>query len=237
MEITSHLLAIAGAFVLVLSYNLWRVRIGSHKSKGMLALAPKPSGALPIIGHLRKLGGKDPIARITLAAMADQYGPIFKIQFGTKSTIVISNHEAVKECFTTNDKALAGRPRSSHGKYLAYNYAAFGFINYGQFWLKMRKITMLELFSSRWLETLKNVQVIEVNNLIKDLYTLCMSKKHNNQAKVVISEWIERLTFNIITKKISGNRYFGNLNDGNDGKAQRIGKLIKEFDEYQVKAF
>ena len=221
MEITSHLLAIAGAFVLVLLYNLWRVRIGSHKSKGMLA--PEPSGTLPIIGHLHKLGGKNPIAR-TLAAMADQDGPIFKIRFGTKSTVVISNHEAIKKCFTTNDKALVGRPRSSHGKYLAYNSAAFGFINYGKFWLKMRKITMLELLSSRRLETLKNVQVLEVDNLIKDLYTLCMSKEHSNQAKVVISEWIERLTFNIITKKISGNRYFGNLNDGNDGDAQRIGK-------------
>ena len=64
-----------------------------------------------------------------------------------------------------------------------------------------------------------------------------MHSKNHNQAKVVISEWIERLTFNIITKKISGNRYFGNLNDGNDGEAQRVGKLIKEFDEYQVKAF
>ena len=226
MEIASHLLAIAGAFVLVLLYNLWRLRIGSHKSKGMLA--PEPSGALPIIGHLHKLGGQNPIAR-TLAAMADQYGPILTIRFGTKSAIVISNHEAVKDCFTTNDKALAARPRSSQGKYLSYNYAAFGFINYGKFWLKMRKITMLELLSSRRLETLKNVQVIEVDNLIKDLYTLCMSKEHNNQAKVVISEWIERLTFNIITKMIAGKRYFGNLNDGNDGEAKRIGKIIKEF--------
>ena len=141
MEIASYLLAIARAFVLVLLYNLWRLRIGSHKSKGMLAL--EPSGALPIIGHLHKLGGQNPIAR-TLAAMADQYGPIFTIQFGMKSAIVISNHEAVKDCFTTNDKALATRPRSSHGKYLGYNYARFGFINYGKFWLKMRKITMLE---------------------------------------------------------------------------------------------
>ena len=55
------------------------------------------------------------------------------------------------------------------------------------------------------------------------------SNEPNNQAKVVISECIEHLTFNIITKMIAGKRYFGNLNDGNDGKAQRIGKIIKEF--------
>ena len=68
MEITSYLLAIAGAFVLVLLYNPWLLKIGSHKSKGMLA--PEPSGALPIIGQLHKLGGQNLIAR-TLAAMAD----------------------------------------------------------------------------------------------------------------------------------------------------------------------
>ena len=161
--------------------------------------------------------------------MADQYGLIFKIRFGTKSAVVISNHKAVKECFTTNDKALAGRPRSSQGKYLGYNYAVFGFINYGKFWLKMRKITMLELLSSRRLETLKNVQVIEVDTLIKNLYSLRKCNEPNNQAKVVISECIEHLTFNIITKMIVGKRYFGNLNDGNDGEALRIRKIIKEF--------
>ena len=87
MEITSHLLAIAGAFILVLLYNLWRLRIGNHKSKGMMA--PKPSGGLPIIGHLHKLGGQNPIAR-TLAAMADQYGPIFTIRFGTKVQLLLA---------------------------------------------------------------------------------------------------------------------------------------------------
>ncbi|KAL4597098.1 hypothetical protein ACB092_12G211100 [Castanea dentata] len=161
--------------------------------------------------------------------MADQLGPILTIRFGTKSAIVISNHEAVKDCFTTNDKALAARPRSSQRKYLGYNYAAFGFINYGKFWLKMRKITMLELLSSRRLETLKNVQVFEVDTWIKDLYTLCKSNEPNKQAKVVISECIEHLTFNIITKMIAGKRYFGNLNDGNDGEALRIRKIIKEL--------
>ena len=115
--------------------------------------------------------------------MADQYGLIFKIRFGTKSAVVISNHKAVKECFTTNDKALAGRPRSSQRKYLGYNYAVFGFINYGKFWLKMRKITMLELLSSRRLETLKNVQVIEVDTLIKNLYSLCKCNEPNTKLR------------------------------------------------------
>ena len=159
MEITSHLLAIAGFFLLSLLYNQWRVRIGSHKIKGMLA--PEPSSASPVIGHLHKLRGQNPIAR-TLGAMANKVGPIFMIRLGMKLALVISNHEAVKECFTTNDKAFAARQMSSQGKHLGYNYAVFGFSSYGKYWLKMRKLIKLELLSSCRLETLKNVQVFDV---------------------------------------------------------------------------
>ncbi|KAE8037840.1 hypothetical protein FH972_010395 [Carpinus fangiana] len=224
--ISSHLLAVAGVVGLVFLYNLWRVRNGTHKLKSMSA--PEPAGAWPIIGHLHQLRGENPVAR-TLAAMADKYGPIFTIRFGMKPALVISNHEAVKECFTTNDKILASRPRSSHGLYLGYNYAGFGFAPYGTLWREMRKLAVLELLSTRRLETLKNVQVSEVDTLMKDLYSLC---DHNDDgtATVVISEWIERLTLNIITKMVAGKRYFGNaINGEDDGEAKRIFKIIKEF--------
>uniref|UniRef100_A0A2N9EZV5 Cytochrome P450 n=1 Tax=Fagus sylvatica TaxID=28930 RepID=A0A2N9EZV5_FAGSY len=155
-------------------------------------LAPEPSGALPIIGHLHKLHGQNPIAR-TLAAMADKHGPTFMLRFGMKPALV-----------------------------------DLGLPNDGQIWRKMRKLTMLELLSSRRLETLKNVQVFEVDSLIKDLYLLCKNNEHNH-AKVMISERIERLTFNIITKMIAGKRYFDNAHDGNDEEAERIGNLIKDF--------
>nr|XP_023906533.1 cytochrome P450 CYP82H23-like [Quercus suber] len=138
---------------------------------------------------------------------ADKHGPTLMFRFGMKRALVISNHEAVKECFTTNDKAFASRPMSSHGKYLVYNYAAFAFAPYGTYWREMRKLVMIELLSSRHLETLKSMRVSEVDTLVKDLHSLCKSNKHNNnQAKVVISDWIGRLSLNIITKVIAGKR-------------------------------
>lgn len=47
--------------------------------------------------------------------------------------------------------------------------------------------------------------------------------------KVVMNEWLERLSFNIITKMIAGKRYFEYLQDVDDEEAHGIVKLMKQF--------
>ncbi|KAK9944741.1 hypothetical protein M0R45_010293 [Rubus argutus] len=226
MDYLSHLLAITGLLVLALLY-LWRVRFQDHKMKGLMS--PEPRGALPIIGHLHQLGGRNPLFR-TLATMADKYGPIFTIWLGKNRTLVINNYEAVKECFTINDRVFATRPISSHGKYLGYNYAAFGFSPYGTYWRDMRKLVMVELLSSRRLQALKHIQVSEVDAFVKGLYSVLKNKGHDGKMKVVISDWTEHLTLNILTRIIAGKRYFGGEGDEIDNEEEkRIGKLIKDF--------
>ncbi|BFG17877.1 hypothetical protein CerSpe_041510 [Prunus speciosa] len=76
-------------------------------------LAPtEAKGAWPIFGHLPLLGGSTP-THITLAAMADKYGPLFTIRLGVYPSLVISSSEIAKECFTTNDLVLNSRPKLS----------------------------------------------------------------------------------------------------------------------------
>ncbi|XP_045832603.1 cytochrome P450 CYP82D47-like [Trifolium pratense] len=219
----SQLTTIVLAIALLFLYKIWRIKKPSNKSKGMKP--PEPSYTLPIIGHLRLLGNQIPLARI-FASFSDKYGPIFQIRLGAYPALIISNQEAIKECFTTNDKILASRPKSSHGIYLGYNYAGFGFASYGTYWTKLKKLIMLELLSSRRIESLRHVYESEIDNFIKDLFLYVKVGK----VKVVISEWLERLTFNIITKMICGKRYFEYLQDVDDVEAHgNIVKLIKEF--------
>lgn len=211
------------AIALVLLYNIWRIIKPSNKSKGKKP--PQPSYSLPLIGHLHLLGNQIPLARI-FASLSDKYGPIFQINLGAYPALVISNQEAIKECFTTNDKILASRPKSSHGIYLGYNFAGFGFAPYGPYWTKLRKLAMLELLSSRRIESLRHVYESEIDTFIKDLSLYVKDGK----VKVVISEWLERLTFNIVTKMICGKRYLEYLQDVEDAEAHgSIVKLIKEF--------
>ncbi|XP_055832880.1 nicotine N-demethylase CYP82E3-like isoform X2 [Solanum dulcamara] len=125
---------------------------------------------------------------------------------GTHRAIIVNNWEIVKECFTTNDKVLAGRPNSSAGIYLGYNNAAFGFSDYGPYWRNIRKLVLLEVLSSKRLEQFKRVRVIEVETNIKELYSSIL-KSGTGPSRVNMSQWFEQLTLNVIMKMITGKRY------------------------------
>ncbi|WMV36119.1 hypothetical protein MTR67_029504 [Solanum verrucosum] len=143
------LLAIAIFVIFTSLYMLWKTKIqAKNSSKVVINLPPEIPGAYFPIGHLYLFISKTPLALI-LANLADKYGHIFSIRLGIHRAIIVSNWEIVKECFTTNDKVLAGRPASSAGIYLGYNNAAFGFADYGPYWRNIRKLVLLEVLSRR----------------------------------------------------------------------------------------
>ncbi|KAG5566717.1 hypothetical protein RHGRI_002311 [Rhododendron griersonianum] len=227
MDSLSHLpLAIALLLASLWLYNLWRSRTHSHKIKSKSP--PEPPGAWPVIGHLHLLrGGQAPLAR-TLGAMADKYGPVFLFRLGMYPVLVVSNWESFKECFTTNDITLASRPQSEASKYLGYNMAGFGFAPYGPFWRGMRKLVAVELLSAHRLELFKHVRVSEIDSSIKQLYTLSKTNRPKEQEALAIIPWLEQLTLNIITRMVSGKRYFDRTGAQDPG-AGNFRRVIKEF--------
>ncbi|KAF8402138.1 hypothetical protein HHK36_013090 [Tetracentron sinense] len=229
MDFLSQLQVIGGVAALIfLYYYLSRVRTISDKSKG--SRAPEPPGAWPFIGHLHQLRSGDTVAR-TLGSLADKYGPAFTLRFGMHQGLVVSSWEIIKECFTTNDRAFASRPSSTQGKYLGYDHAQFGFAPYGPYWRQMRKISTLELLSNRRLEKLKLVRTTEVDTCFKELYSLCAksNKASSSSIKVLMNEWFEHLTVNVIIMMIAGKRYFGNLDAGNEWEAGQFRRAMKKF--------
>ncbi|KAF2292568.1 hypothetical protein GH714_025632 [Hevea brasiliensis] len=188
-------------------------------------VSPGSTSGLPIIGHLHQLGGKKSLAR-TLGEMADKYGSIFALRLGVHRTVIITDHKAMKDCFTTNDKLFASRPHSSQAKYVGYDYASFGFAPYGTYWRNMRKLATIELLSNHRTKILNYVQISEVNHLVKDLYLHC---KSNKNAKINMSERIEHLILNMITRMVAGKRYFDGNKEARDEKGRPIGEIVREF--------
>ncbi|QHO43567.1 hypothetical protein HN873_016966 [Arachis hypogaea] len=217
--------------LIILLYILLR----PFKPGGNLKEPPMAAGAWPILGHLPLLRGSQPLHK-TLGAMADKYGPLFTIKLGGTETIVVSNWEIAKECFTTNDMAVSSRPKTIAMENLTYNFAAFGLGPYGPYWRELRKIVTLELLSNRRIELLGDVRVSEVQASVNELYSL-WSRKKNNDGYVLVEmkEWFSRLTFNTVLRMIAGKRYFGGATAdavpaaGGEEKAKKCLKLIKDF--------
>jgi hypothetical protein len=65
-------------------------------------LPPSPSGAWPIVGHLPLLGKRP---HITMANLANKYGPIYWLQMGSIPAIVVSSPEMAKEVLQIQEKA------------------------------------------------------------------------------------------------------------------------------------
>nr|GMD40250.1 cytochrome P450 82C4-like [Ipomoea batatas] len=194
---------ILGVATLVVVWFSWR--------KQSKRLAPEARGAWPIIGHLHHFRTSVPLVK-TLSEWADKYGPVFTIRLGISRILVVSSWEAVRDCFTTNDKFLAARPTTCAGKYLGYDYAVFTFSTNNSYWQRVRKLVVMELLSSGRMEKLKHVWVSELQTNIKELYTsISMDDNNNNNnpsaPKVNMSRWFGHLTLNLIMQIVAGRRY------------------------------
>ncbi|XP_026439557.1 cytochrome P450 CYP82D47-like [Papaver somniferum] len=235
---------IAGLLAMLsLFYYSWITVIRSSRNTKLSP--PEVAGAWPILGHLPQLLGSRPLFKI-LTDMSDNYGPIFMVRFGMHPTLVVSSWEMAKECFTTNDKFLAGRPSGAANKYLTFGL--FGFSTYGPYWRELRKISTLHLLSHRRVQLFKHVPYLEIGNCMKHLHRRWMRSpnkmKQNDTAagsvKVDMSQLFGELTLNVVLNLVAGKSIFFK-NDNNheyeskDGpnkeeeEGQKLHKTIIEF--------
>ncbi|TYI88345.1 hypothetical protein E1A91_D04G202100v1, partial [Gossypium mustelinum] len=136
---------------------------------------------------------------IAILVVTILHGPTFLIRLGVHRALVVSNLEVAKECFTTNDKVFPTHRKSIAVKYMGYDYKMLGFAHYGPYWRNMRKLAMVELFSSHWLELLKHVDDNKIGSFIKELYV--QSLKNGGVALLEIKERIGELATNIIESR------------------------------------
>ncbi|KAK1433527.1 hypothetical protein QVD17_10438 [Tagetes erecta] len=167
---------------------------------------PKAKGAWPIIGHLPVFGGSR-LAHHVLSDMADKHGPIFTIKLGVHQVLVVNSRETAKECYTTNDKIFASRPKLMAAEIMGYNYALVGLTPYGDYWRKVRKMITLEVLSQRRVEMLEHVRVSELKASMKDIYDTWQHSKESEVVKVDMSGWFGNLILNVVLRILSGKRF------------------------------
>ena len=213
-------IAMAAMFTFLFLYYFSKIAKSSERKR----TAPEAAGAWPVIGHLHLLGGPE-LPHKTLGAMADKYGPVFLIKLGVQRVLMLSNWEMAKECFTTNDKVFANRPKSIAVEVLGYNYAMFGFGPYGSYWRQVRKIVTTGLLSNRRLEIVKHVWMSEVKASIRELYELWINKRSDsNMVLVEMKDWFGDLSLNMVLRMLSGGR-----DSSSKEERMRCHKLVRDF--------
>ncbi|KAI3997581.1 hypothetical protein MKX01_029412, partial [Papaver californicum] len=121
---------------------------------------------LPIIGNLHQLA-KPP--HQALSKLSKIYGPVMLLQVGSVPTLVISSAEAAEQILKTLDLEFCTRPQFAGPKRLSYNYKDMAFCPYGEYWREIGKICVLELYSTKRVQSFRVVREEEVDVLIDSI--------------------------------------------------------------------
>ncbi|KAF9617137.1 hypothetical protein IFM89_034288 [Coptis chinensis] len=183
-------------------------------TKNKVPLPPGPRG-LPIVGYLPFLNSN---LHVCFANLAKTYGPIIKLQLGSKACIVLSSATVAKEVLKDNDIVFANRDVPA----VAASPGAYGGVDiiwspYGEHWRMLRKICVGGLLSTARLEFLYDLRRREVRDMVNQIYT-------NAGQPVDIGENSLLTFFHVITSMLWG---------GTDekGRRKRVSLEFREITE------
>ncbi|KAL6995431.1 imidazoleacetate 4-monooxygenase [Sarracenia purpurea var. burkii] len=185
-------------------------------------LPPSPF-ALPIVGHLHLMIKNSPTQ--ALQHLSSKHGPILFLRFGSRRTLVVSSPSAVEDCFTNNDVVFANRPRSMAGDCLTYNYTAVVWAPYGELWRNLRRLSVVELFSSKSLHKSSIIREEETRDLLSHLFRISC---RGETPVVDLKYWFLLLATNMVTTLVTGERYVRYEDAGNES-GKKLLERIKEM--------
>ncbi|KAL5825843.1 hypothetical protein ACOSQ3_021906 [Xanthoceras sorbifolium] len=154
---------------------------------------------LPIIGNLHQLGK---LPHRSLQKLSQKYGPIMLLQLGEAPTLVVSSPEIAKQVLKTHDLECCSRPLTEGPRRLSYNFLDIAFAPYTDYWKEMRKICVMELFSSKRVKSFASVREESVSSLIDYI-------SQTSPNPVNMSEQVFYLLDSIICKIACGRSYQG----------------------------
>ncbi|GLU03172.1 hypothetical protein SLE2022_203880 [Rubroshorea leprosula] len=131
-------------------------------------LPPGPP-TLPIIGNLHQIGA---IPHNSFCQLSRKYGPVLLLHLGRIPVVLVSSAEAARDVLKVYDLACCNRPQFVGSRKLTYNFQDIAFSPYSENWRQKRKITTLELFSTKRVQSFRFIREEEVASLM-DLITQC----------------------------------------------------------------
>ncbi|KAF2282866.1 hypothetical protein GH714_043350 [Hevea brasiliensis] len=170
---------------------------------------------LPVLGNLHQIGL---YPHRSLVPLAQRYGPLMLLHFGSKPVVIVSSTESAREIMKTHDLVFSSRPKLSVAEKLLYNLKDVAVAPYGEHWRKMRSICVLQLLSNRRVQSFRAVREEEVEFLMEKI-----QQNSSLSLPVNMSEMFSSLTNDVICRVAFGKKY----NNGEDGK--KFTKLMDDL--------
>ncbi|CAL5444663.1 unnamed protein product [Camellia sinensis] len=183
---------------LFLCFSLITTTPTDHKK-----LPPPSPPKLPIVGNLHQLGL---FPHCSLRSLAQKYGPLMQLHFGSVPVLVVSSAVAAHEIMKTHDLAFSSRPKTSIATRLTYNSKDVAFSPYGEFWRQVRSICVLHLLSNRRVQSFRNVREEETALMIGQIKHYSSS---SSSSLVNLTDVFVTLTNNIVCRVALGRKYGG----------------------------
>ncbi|KNA16981.1 hypothetical protein SOVF_084560 [Spinacia oleracea] len=122
------------------------------------------------------------------------------LQLGSIPTLVISSAEVAGKIFKPHDLIFSGRPGLYAAKRLSYEFNDISFAPYGEYWREIRKIAILELLSTKRVNSFQPVRKEEVNTVIESI---------TRTSNINLSELMLSLANNVICRVAYGKKFDG----------------------------
>jgi len=209
------LLVVTFASASILIFILRKVKQTQNSTK--LPPGPHP---FPIIGNILELG-KNPHKALT--KLSKIYGPIMTLKLGTITTIVISSPQLAKQVLQENSQIFSNRTVSNAICALDHDKFSVGTLPTLALWKKLRKICATQVFSTKMLDSTKNLRQQKLQELLD-----YVNEKSNKGEVFDIGEAV----FNTVLNSISNTLFSMDLALSTpDEKSQEFKKIIESFME------
>ncbi|CAN0900325.1 Cytochrome P450 71A1 [Linum grandiflorum] len=169
-----------------------------RNSKSKLNLPPSPP-TLPFIGNLHQVGA---VPYRSLKSLADKYGSLMLVHFGSAPTVVVSSAQVAEVITRDHDVVFADRPRMSVANVFFFGWSDLAFCPYGEYWRQVKKICVLELLSQKRVQGFDFVREEETDKLVDEI-----SAAGRRGESVDLSEMLVSISNNIVSRSALGRTY------------------------------
>ncbi|GMH21291.1 hypothetical protein Nepgr_023133 [Nepenthes gracilis] len=178
-------------------------------------IPPSPP-KLPIIGNMHQLGTHP---HRSLQSLSHKYGDLMLLHLGNKPTLVVSSASSAREILKVHDQIFSDRPQLNIPHKLFYKSTDISFAPYGEYWREFRSLFVLNLLSSKRVQSFHTIRREEVDLMIEKI-------KQSSPRPVDLSKLFLTLTNDVICRVAFGRKY-----GGEEGGATTFGKILKDHQE------